>query len=81
MVHHLIELRAPQSANICCIEFVSLFIPRLEYFTQPAQSSVTQQEAEGDVQDVWDLCCRFSQHPQCLSGCHGAAGVLRDHAR
>lgn len=55
--------------------------PRLELLAEPPEPAVAEQEAEGHVQDVWDLCCRLPQHSQCLLGGHGTPGILHYYAR
>lgn len=61
--------------------FFFIFFFRLELFTESSQSSVTVQEVERYVQDVWYISSRLSQHTKCLFGGNGAAGVICDHAR
>lgn len=83
-------LTKKRSIQVCLIAVCDLFIHpfcsallmfRLEYSAEQEKPPVTESASEGDVQNVWHLCLRYAQHPQCVLGCHGAPGILYHHAR
>lgn len=61
--------------------FPAAVLLRLEHSAEQEEPPVAQQASEGDLQDVRHLGRRHPQHPQCLSGCYGAPGILCHHAR
>lgn len=69
--------------HIFLLYFFSPYVSfsRLEYSAEQKKSAVAQSTPEGNVSHVWNLCLRHSQHPQCVLGCHGAAGIVCHHAR
>lgn len=61
--------------------FLLFWCFRLEYSAKQEEPPVPESSSERNVSNVWHLSLRYSQHPQCVFGCHGTPGIFYHHAR